>query len=245
MLLAAGLGRRMRPLTETLPKPLLTLQRRSLLDRALDRLAEAGVDEVVVNAHWHAEQIATRLAAREAREPGHPRVVLRREASLLDTGGAVRAALAEGLLPSDAPFFIVNADSVWLDGPRPAPRRLADAFAPDREDALMLLTRGAFVTGSASPSGDFALDPLGLPRRPKEREIVPYLYAGLQIATAALLDDMPAGPFSLNLAWDRALAAGRLRGLVHDSLWFHFTRPLDLPDAEKALRDAANLVPTT
>ncbi|NVN32246.1 nucleotidyltransferase family protein, partial [Endobacter medicaginis] len=176
---------------------------------------------------------------------GHPRITLRREASLLDTGGAVRAALAEGLLPAEAPFFIVNADSVWLDGPIPVLHRLAQAFDPAREDSLMLLTRGAFVTGSASPRGDFALDPLGIPRRPKEREIVPYLYAGVQIATAALVADMPAGPFSLNLAWDRALEAGRLRGLVHDSLWFHFTRPLDLPDAEKMLRDAANLVPTT
>jgi MurNAc alpha-1-phosphate uridylyltransferase len=226
MVLAAGLATRMRPLTDTTPKPLLALGGRTLLDRALDRLAEVGVTTVAVNAFWHADRLADHLAAR--RPP--PRLVLRREDALLDTGGGVKAALA--VLGSD-PFYVVNGDAVWLDGPLPALARMARAIDAD-VDAVLLVHRAAQVHAEIG-RGDFALDPWGRIRRPREREIVPYIYAGLQLIRPSLLDGTPAGAFSMNLAWDRAIAAGRLRAVVHDGIWFHLSTPADLKAAEETL----------
>ena len=230
MLLAAGLGTRMRPLTDDTAKPLLTLGGYSLLDHALDRLAAAGVATVVVNAHWRADRVAARLAARG----GRPQTVLQHEPSLLDTGGAVRAAL-DRLGPE--PFFVVNGDSFWLDGPTPALGRLAaawDAVGDGAADAVLLVNR-TFQTRAETGPGDFALDPLGVVRRRRDREIVPYIYAGIQLAAPALLAGTPPGAFSMNLAWDRAIAAGRLRAVVHDGLWFHLSTPDDLGEAEATL----------
>ena len=226
MVLAAGLGTRMRPLTSNTAKPLLTLGGKSLLNHALDRLAEVGVETVAVNAHWHADQVVAALAAREA----PPRTVALPEASLLDTGGGVRAAL--GVL-GEGPFYVINGDAFWLDGPRPALQRLAEAF-DDSVDGVLLLHR-TFQVHAEVGSGDFALDKWGIPRRRKEREIVPYLYAGVHLMRASLLNDMPEGPFSMNRAWDRAIDAGRLRAVVHDGLWFHLSTPPDLSDAEGIL----------
>ncbi len=236
MLLAAGLGTRMRPLTETTAKPLLALGGRTLLDHALDRLNDAGVEHVVVNTHWHADKVAHHLAARADAGLG-PRTIVRHEPVLLDTGGAVTAALADGLL-DDAPFYIINGDAFWLDGPLNTLTRLADAFDPEEADALLLLQRACQVLADIG-AGDFALDPWGMPRRPKPFEIVPYIFAGVQIATPALFADAPSGPFSTNILWNRAIAAGRLRGLVHDGLWFHLSTPPDLDEASHALRRAA------
>lgn len=230
MLLAAGLGTRMRPLTEHLPKPLLTLSGRALLDHALDRLAEAGVAEVAVNAHWQADRLADHLAARAA----PPSTVLLREAALLDTGGAVRAALTR--LGPD-PFYVLNGDSVWLDGPTPALRRLAQAW-DDGLDAVLLVQRTAQVLAETG-AGDFAVDPLGRPRRRRAGEIVPYLYAGVQLVHPRLLADMPAAPFGMNACWDRAIAAGRARAVVHDGGWYHLSTPADLAAAEAHLRARA------
>jgi MurNAc alpha-1-phosphate uridylyltransferase len=227
ILLAAGLGTRMRPLTDTTPKPLLTLGGRCLLDHALDRLAAQGVAHVAVNAHWHASQVAAHLAARA----GPPRTNVRHEAALLDTGGAVASALADGVL-GNGPFFIVNGDTVWLDGPVPALRRIAAALT-DALDAVILVHRTFQVHSEIGP-GDFFLDSWGKPRRRHEREIAPYIYAGVTLARPTLF----AGPkhvFSMNQVWDRAIAAGRLGAVVHDGLWFHFTRPADLHEAEYAL----------
>lgn len=230
MLLAAGLGQRMRPLTEHTAKPLLTLGGKALLDHALDRLAEAEVETVVVNAFWHADRVAAHLAARTASgQP--PRTILRREASLLDTGGGTRAAL--DLLGSD-PFYVVNGDAFWLNGTRPVLLRLADAF--DATVDGVLLVHRTFQVHADVGFGDFAVDPLGRLRRRREREVVPYIYAGVQLISPALLDDMPDGPFSMNRAWDRAMAAGRLRAVVHDGLWFHLSTPPDLADAETMLQ---------
>lgn len=227
MVLAAGLATRMRPLTDATAKPLLRLRGRTLLDHALDRLAGAGVDEAVVNAHWHAGQVEAACAART-----RPRVTIQHEAVLLDTGGAVRRALpALGA----APFLVVNGDAFWLDGPTPALVRLARAFDPAAMDALLLVVRTSHVAGETGP-GDFALDPLGRVRRRKEREIVPYLYAGIQLAAPALFADTSEGAFSTNLVWDRAIAAGRLFALVHDGRWFHLSTPPDLAAAERLLR---------
>jgi MurNAc alpha-1-phosphate uridylyltransferase len=227
MLLAAGYGTRMRPLTDHTPKPLLPLGGRPLLDHALARLAEAGVETVVVNGFWQVERLAAHLDAR-AHLP--PRTVLRREAALLETGGGVRAALP--LLGAD-PFFVVNGDAFWVDGPRPALARLADAFDDD-VDAVLLVHR-TFQVHADVGFGDFALDPWGRLRRRQEREIVPYIFAGVQLIRPSLLAGTPEGPFSMNLAWDRALEHGRLRGVVHDGLWFHLSTPADLSEAESLL----------
>lgn len=227
MVLAAGLGLRMRPLTESTAKPLLMLHGRSLLDRALDRLEEAGIQDVVVNAHWHADQVAAAVASRTS-----PRITLQREEVLLETGGGVKRALP---LLGPGPFAVANGDSVWLNGPTPALPRMAAAFDPDHMDGLLLLVRSAQVMGEVG-RGDFMMDPLGRLRRPKERELAPYIFAGVQILSPALFRDAPEGPFSLNLLYDRAIEAGRLYALVHDGVWFHLSTPPDLQQAEAAMR---------
>ena len=226
MVLAAGLGRRMQPLTDATAKPLLPLGRRPLLDHALDRLAQAGVETAVVNAHWQRERLAAHLAARVA----PPSTLLRPEAELLGTGGAVAAALADGDL-RDEPCFVVNGDTLWLDGPAPALHRLALAFDPASVDAVLLVHR-TFQVHAETGLGDFALDKWGVVRRRGEREVVPYVYAGVQLIAPAALADCPAVPFSMNWAWDRLIAGGRLRAVVHDGLWFHLSTPADLAEAE-------------
>jgi MurNAc alpha-1-phosphate uridylyltransferase len=227
MLLAAGLGTRMRPLTDRMPKPLLPLGGRALIDHALDRLQDAGVETVVVNAHWQADQLAAYLERRSC-----PRTVLLREPALLDTGGGVKAALR---LLGTEPFFVVNGDTFWLDGTRPALARLAAAFDPGSVDGALLVHR-TFQVHAEVGFGDFALDAWGTLRRRREREVAPYIYAGLQIVSPALLAGMPDGRFSMNLAWDAAMSRGRLHGVVHDGLWFHLSTPADLSEAESILQ---------
>jgi MurNAc alpha-1-phosphate uridylyltransferase len=226
MVLAAGKGTRMRPLTETTAKPLLMLGGRTLLDHALDHLAAAGVDTVAVNAHWMADSVAAHLGER----PRPPRTVLLREEKLLETGGGVRAALA---VVGSAPFFVVNGDAFWLNGPIPVLSRLAAAF-DDTVDGVLLVQRTSHVYAEVG-LGDFALDKWGVPRRRKEREVVPYIYAGAQLIHPRLLAAMPEGAFSMNKAWDVALEAGRLRAVVHDGIWFHLSMPTDLAEAEQIL----------
>jgi MurNAc alpha-1-phosphate uridylyltransferase len=227
MVLAAGLATRMRPLTDTTAKPLLPLMGRTLLDHTLDRLAAVGVETVVVNAFWQAEKVVGHLANR----PAPPRTIASRETVLLETGGGVRNALP---LLGDQPFFVINGDAFWLDGACPALTRLAAAF-DDSVDAVLLLHRTVQVQAETGP-GDFTLDPWGVPKRRGERQVVPYIYAGLQIVSHTLLRGMPDGPFGMNRAWDRALAHGRLKAIVHDGLWFHLSTPADLADAEENLR---------
>jgi len=224
MLLAAGLGMRMRPLTEHTAKPLLPLGGRPLLDHALDRLAAAGVTTVVINTHWHAELVTAHLATRAADGMS---IVLRGEGTLLDTGGAVRAALD---VLGREPFYVVNGDTFWLDGPTPALTRLAAAWDA-RTDAVLLVHRTFQVQGG-SDAGDFWLDPWGRVRRRKPGEIVPYLYAGVQLVAPTLFAAAPPGAFGMNVVWDQAIAAGRLSAVVHDGLWFHLSTPPDLAEAE-------------
>mgnify|MGYP001043692086 CR=1 FL=1 len=227
MVLAAGLGTRMRPLTDNRPKPLLELDDRSLLDHALDRLQAAGVGQAVVNAHWFGDQIEAAMARR-----ADPRIILQKEDTLLETGGGVTMALPN---LGDGPFAVVNGDAFWLDGPTPALKRLSAAFEPAEMDALLLMVRTTQVEGAVG-KGDFLIDPIGRMRRPKEREIAPYLYAGVQILSPALFADAPTGAFSLNRLYDRAIENGRLYGLVHDGVWFHLSTPEDLEQAETTLR---------
>ena len=224
MLLAAGLGARMRPLTEGTSKTLLPLGGRTLIDHALDRLGEAGIETVVVNTHWHARRVAEHLASRTT----GPNTIVRQEHDLLDTGGSVRAALE---LLGPEPFMVVNGDILWLDGPRGTLQRVIAAWDPLIADAVLLAHR-TFQVHAETGRGDFAVDKLGFIRRRREREIVPYLYAGIQMLSPACLDGMPDGPFSMNLVWDAIMARGRLLAVVHDGLWFHLSTPPDLAEAE-------------
>lgn len=230
MLLAAGLGRRMRPLTDRTAKTLLPLGGKALIDHALNRLVEAGVETVVVNAFWQAERIETHLAARAA-SGCSPRTILRREEALLDTGGSVFAAL--DLLGGD-PFYVVNGDSFWVNGTRPALSRLAEAFDHTVDGAL--LVDRTFQVRADVGFGDFVVDKWGGLRRRRDREVVPYVYAGVQLIAPSLLAGMGGGAFSMNRAWDRAMAEGRLRAVVHDGLWFHLSTPEDLVEAEQVLQ---------
>ncbi len=231
MVMAAGLGTRMRPLTTLTAKPLLPVAGRSLLDRALDHLAVAGVETVVVNTHWQPEAVRAVISART-----RPAIVESHEDRLLETGGGVANALP---LLGPAPFYVINGDAFWLDGAMPALARLAAAFDAGEMDALLLVHRAAQLPYYAG-RGDFAVDPLGVVRRPGEREIVPYVYAGVQLASPALFAGAPPGAFSTNMLWDRAMSAGRLRAVVHDGVWLHLSTPEDLTEAEEVLRGRAS-----
>jgi MurNAc alpha-1-phosphate uridylyltransferase len=225
MVLAAGLGTRLRPITDHLPKPLVTLGGRTLLDHAIDRLAASVVERIVVNLHYKPEMIAAHLAERRS-----PAITLVRESELLETGGGVFNALdALGDV-----FYVVNADVFWLDGKTPALLRLAGAFDAERLDALLLLQRTATALGYEG-RGDFMLDPLGRVRRRHEREVAPHLFAGVQILHKRLFDGCAPGKFSLNRLYDRAIAAGRLVAIVHDGEWYHIGTPAGLALAEARL----------
>ena len=228
MVLAAGLGLRMRPLTLTRPKPLIALAGRTLLDRALDALAAAGVDSAVVNTHYLGNMIAAHLVDRM-----QPRVRLSPEISLLETGGGVVKALP---LLGDAPFFVVNADIAWTDGPQPALARLAAAWH-DAMDALLLVQPVENATGYDG-AGDFAIEPASrLVRRKAGR--APYVFTGVQLLHPRLFDGAPGGAFSLNVLYDRAEAAGRLFGIAHDGAWYHVGTPAALAEAEALIYAAA------
>ncbi|MBB2199259.1 nucleotidyltransferase family protein [Gluconacetobacter sp. 1c LMG 22058] len=233
MLFAAGAGSRMRPLTEETAKPLLTVDGRSILDHVLDRLETAGVPEVVVNVCWQAGKVRAALRARAEAGRG-PHVTARAEETLLESGGSAAAALRDGAVGPE-PFFLLNGDSLWLNGPVAALRRLAAGFDPARMDALLLLARTSLAVGAVG-RGDFTSDPDGRLCRAEPGRVTPYVFAGVQLAAPALFADAPPGPFSLNLLWDRAIARGRLYGIVHDSVWCHLSRPEDLPAATRALR---------
>lgn len=215
MVLAAGLGTRMRPVTDHLPKPLIEVGGQSLLDHAIDRLAMAGVEKIVVNLHYKGEMIAARLAERRA-----PRIELSREEVLLETGGGVRQALP--LLGEN--FYTVNGDILWLDGYVPALRRLAGAFSPKKHDVMLVLQRTVAAIGYDG-RGDYFLDPSGVPRRRSEREIAPYIFAGIQISHRRLFSGVDDTVFSLKRLFDRAEDIGRLGAIVHDGEWFHVGTP--------------------
>jgi MurNAc alpha-1-phosphate uridylyltransferase len=224
MALAAGFGTRMRPLTDATPKALLKAGGRTLLDRAVDRLAEAGARRVVVNLHHLADQVRAHLASRAA-----PEILFSEEVpEILETGGGLRLALP---LLGPAPFLAVNADSVWT-GPSPT-RALAEAWRPGEAGALLLLVPRDRARGYARP-GDFSLGPDGRPAR-RAGPTAPLVYTGAQIVDPAAFDGAPEGPFSMNLVWDRLLAAGRLRAIVHGGGWVDVGTPAGLAEADAAL----------
>jgi N-acetyl-alpha-D-muramate 1-phosphate uridylyltransferase len=211
MVLAAGLGRRLRPLTETIPKPLVEVGGRTLLDRTIDRLALVGVERVVVNVHYMADLVTAQLARRS-----RPHIRISPEAELLDTGGGVAQALP---LLDDA-FFVVNSDIFWLDGSGNTLLRLAGVFDAERMDAVLLLQRTDTAIGYDG-NGDYFLDASGRPRRRGENEIAPYLFAGIQLLHKHLFNGIHDRIFSLVRLFDRAEQAGRLHAIVHDGDWYH------------------------
>jgi len=225
MVLAAGLGKRMRPITDRIPKPLVEIGGRSLLDRALDRLEDAGIARAVVNAHHLAEQIVEHLKSRT-----RPRIEISIEEELLETGGGVAKALPR----LGESFVVVNSDIMWLDGKVPALHRLARIWDAERMDALLLMQRTASAVGYEG-LGDYVLDPLGTPRRRREREIAPFLFAGVQILHRRLFEDAPQGAFSLNLLFDKAEKTKRLHAVVHDGEWYHVGTPEALGVTERLL----------
>jgi MurNAc alpha-1-phosphate uridylyltransferase len=225
MVLAAGLGTRLRPVTETIPKPLIEINGRTLLDHAVDRLALVGVELVVVNVHYKAAMVAAQLARRH-----HPRIEISQETELLDTGGGVARALP--LL--DDVFFVVNSDVFWLDGQDRTLQRLTAAFDPERMDAILLLQRTATAVGYEG-SGDYLIDPSGCPHRRGERQVAPFLFAGLQLVHRRAFTGISDRVFSLVRLFDSAEEAGRLQAIVHDGEWYHIGTPQGLAATRKAV----------
>lgn len=226
MVLAAGLGIRMRPMTDSLPKPLIPVNGRTLLDRALDRLEDAGVERVVVNLFHLGHMIEEHLARRAA-----PEIVFSPEAERLETGGGVAGALP---LLGDQPFFVVNGDILWLNGVDDALVRLRSAWNDGIMDGLLLVHSTVEAYGY-SGRGDFIIDPAGAVRRRQEGEVAPFLFTGVQIFHRRLFDGAPGGAYSLNLLYDKAIGAGRLYAVVHDGEWFHVGTPEGLAQAEQYL----------
>ena len=227
IVLAAGLGTRMRPAAMDKPKPLVPLARKPLIDHVLDRLDAAGVARAVVNVHHRADQIEQHLAKRNS-----PEILISDErAKLLDTGGGVRKALP--LLGLDG-FIVHNADSVWLESNGPNLRRLVEQWDPEHMDCLLMLALGAAAVGYQG-RGDFSLDSDGRIRRRRELEVVPFVYTGVQIMHPRAFKVTPDGPFSNNLVWNHAMLTGRAFGMRMDGLWMHVGAPDELSAAENVI----------
>ena len=225
--LAAGLGTRMRPLTETVPKPLVRLGGKPLIDHVLDRLARAGITRAVVNVHHHADQLIAHLKSRSA-----PEIVVSDERdALLDTGGGVVRALP---LLGNAPFVIHNSDSVWIEGVGSNLTRLLDAWNAETMDSLMLLGTEPMSLGYDG-DGDFLMDPNGRIARRQQSRIAPFVFTGVSIAHPRMFEGEAPGRFSLNRVWDRAIASGRLYGVRLEGLWMHVGTPEALAEAEARL----------
>lgn len=227
MVLAAGLGTRMRPLTDVIPKPLVRLAGRTLLDHVLDRIAGAHIAEAVVNVHYLARSIEAHLAGRL-----NPSIRISDERDmLLDTGGGVCKALP---LLGDGPFLIHNADSVWIETSDANIARLCNHWDDGRMDGLLLLADRATSLGYCG-LGDFNLAADSRVSRPPQGAAAPYVFAGVSLANPRLMRDPPSGAFSLNRLWDRAMTEGRLFGLRLEGTWMHVGDPASLADAEKLM----------
>ncbi len=233
MVLAAGLGKRMRPLTDTMPKPMLPVAGRSLIDRVLDRFEAIGIERVVVNLHYFRETLEAHLRQRTT-----PPLEFSPETDLLETGGGVKQALPR--LGADA-FFVANADVLWLDGRVSALQRLARAWDDGAMDALLLMQPAVSAIGYEG-AGDYFIDAVGRLRR-RRQGVAPFIFAGVQILHPRLFKDAPDGPFSLNKLYDRAEEAGRLWGVRHDGLWFHVGTPQGLAETEDILTEGRSRRP--
>jgi N-acetyl-alpha-D-muramate 1-phosphate uridylyltransferase len=224
MVLAAGHGERMRPLTDKIPKPLVELAGRPLIDHVLDRLNAAHVETAVVNVHYLPDKIEAHLRSRK-----EPKIVISDErVSLLDTGGGVKKALP---ILGEGPFFVHNSDSVWTEGVTPALSTMLRQWDAKEMDCLLLLAPLAYSIGY-SGKGDFSMGSDGRLARRGERQVVPFAFAGVSLCDQRLFEDSPSGKFSLNLLWDRSLEAGRLFGIRLDGRWMHVGTPDALQEAE-------------
>jgi MurNAc alpha-1-phosphate uridylyltransferase len=231
MILAAGLGKRMRPITATVPKPLVEVNGRALVDYGLDRLEHAGVEEVVINVHYLPDLVKAHVGRRKK-----PKVVISDEREkLLDTGGGIAKALPH--FGGEA-FYLLNSDSFWLEGPRPNLDWLAGSWNADKMDAILLLASTVRSVGYHG-RGDFIMDPAGRLRRRPEREVAPFAYAGAGIFHPRLFDDCPEGAFSLNKLFDKAIEAERLFGVRMDGTWLHVGTPETISEAELSIADSA------
>jgi MurNAc alpha-1-phosphate uridylyltransferase len=228
MVMAAGLGKRMRPLTATKPKPLVEVAGKALLDHVLDRLRAAGVKNVVVNVHY----LADALQAHLKRTADGLNVTISDERSLLlETGGGL--VQAQSMIDCD-PFLAVNSDNLWVDGPADTLKLLASHWDGSKMDALLLLVPLARATNHRG-IGDFHMDRSGRLRRRGRSRVAPFVYTGIQMVSKALLRDAPSGPFSTNLLWDRAIEEGRCFGAVHQGLWFDVGNPEAIRATEQVL----------
>ncbi|HTO82500.1 MAG TPA: phosphotransferase [Methylomirabilota bacterium] len=223
MVLAAGFGTRLRPITDTVPKPMVKVAGRPMIDTVIDRLVAIGVKSIVVNTHHLAEVIESHLGARRDLD-----IVFSREAEILETGGGIRKALPQ---LGDGPFYVVNGKIVWLNGKTDALIRLSQAWDDAAMDGLLLLQPTVGAVGYGGP-GDFFINQVGAIRRRREWEVAPFVYAGIQILHPRLFVDAPDGAFSLNLLYDRAIEGGRLYGIRHDGEWFHVSTPQQLAEVE-------------
>jgi MurNAc alpha-1-phosphate uridylyltransferase len=226
MVLAAGLGKRMRPLTATQPKPLVRVAGKPLIDHCLDKLSESGVERAVVNVHYLADALEAHIAARAA-----PKTVISDERELLlETGGGM--VKAAPLLPD--PFFCINSDNVWLDGPRNVFAELSAAWDAQRMDALLLVVPHARAMNYRG-QGDFHLDQQGRVTRRRPDRVAPFIYSGIQLVSHRLLRDAPEGPFSTNVFWQRAIEEERLFGISHNGVWFEVGDPASITPTEDYL----------
>jgi len=229
MVMAAGLGKRMRPLTATRPKPLVEVAGKPLIDHCFERLKEAGVKRAVVNVHYLADALEAHL---KKRSQGLEIIISDERAQLLDTGGGLLHALP--LIDAD-PFFAVNSDNLWIDGAVNSLRLLASNWDDERMDALLLLVPQARAN-CHSGQGDFHMSANGAVRRKKPGTVAPFVFTGVQMVSKRLCEgELPDGPFSTNLLWDRAIAKGRCFGVAHQGLWFDVGTPINVRKTEEML----------
>jgi MurNAc alpha-1-phosphate uridylyltransferase len=230
MIMAAGLGKRMRPLTATRPKPLIEVGGKALLDHVLERLHAAGVRKIVVNVHYLADALEAHLMSRDH---GLEVVISDERGLLMETGGGL--VQAEPLIDTD-PFLALNSDNLWVDGPADTLRLLASQWDGERMDALLLLVPQARARNHKG-MGDFHMGSSGRLRRRERSHVAPFVFTGIQIASKRLLRDAPEGPFSTNILWDRAIEEGRCFGAVHQGLWFDVGTPQSIRLTETAIEN--------
>ena len=228
MIMAAGLGKRMRPLTESRPKPLVEVARMAMIDHCFEKLVEAGIGKAVVNVHYLPDMMESHLAAMSY--PIDIRVSDER-AQLLETGGGL--VQAEPLIEEDN-FYCINSDNLWTDGPTNSLQQLALAWNEDQMDALLLLVPRSSAHNYQG-TGDFHLDDESRISRKLPDQQAPFIFSGIQLISKRLLRDAPAGPFSTNIFWERAIGEGRLFGLVHEGQWFEVGSPEAIAPTEAAL----------
>lgn len=230
MIMAAGLGKRMRPLTATKPKPLIEVAGKALLDHVLDHLQAAGVKKIVVNVHYLADAVEAHLASHDH---GLEVAISDERQQLLETGGGL--IKAEPLIDAD-PFLAINSDNFWVDGPADTLKLLASHWDADRMDALLLLVPLARAQNHKG-MGDFHMDRTGRLRRRDKSRVAPFVFTGIQMLSKRLLRDAPEGAFSTNILWNRAIEEGRCFGAVHQGLWFDVGTPKSIKMTEATLQN--------